>query len=48
MQARNAGYILKALQESGELEVRMNAGPKGTNRYRIVLSALGGCNALQG
>ncbi len=41
MQARNAGYILKALQDSGELEVRANEGPKGTNRYRIVLEALG-------
>lgn len=39
MQSRNAGYILKALQASGELEVRANEGPKGTNRYRIVLES---------
>ncbi len=40
MSVRNAGYLLKALQDSGELEVRLNAGIKGTNLYRIVLEAL--------
>ncbi|MDR7331994.1 helix-turn-helix domain-containing protein [Roseateles asaccharophilus] len=40
MQPRNANYILKALQASGELQVRPNEGPHGTNRYRIVLKAL--------
>lgn len=40
MSVRNAGYILKSLQVAGELEVRQNEGPKGTNRYRIVLEAL--------
>lgn len=40
MQPRNANYILKALQASGELQVRPNEGPNGTNRYRIVLAAL--------
>lgn len=40
MKPRNANYILKALQDSGELQVRPNEGPKGTNRYRIVLKAL--------
>jgi hypothetical protein len=37
MSARNANHILAALQSSGELQVRPNEGPKGTNRYRIVL-----------
>lgn len=41
MQPRNANYILKRLQESGELQVKLNEGPKGQNRYRIVLDALG-------
>jgi len=41
MKPRNANYILKSLQESGELRVLKNEGPKGTNRYRIMLSALG-------
>ncbi len=40
MSVRNAGYILKTLQASGELEVRLNEGPRGTNCYRIVLEAL--------
>lgn len=42
MQPRNATYILKALQASGELVVRPNEGPKGTNRYRIALETLQG------
>jgi hypothetical protein len=37
MQPRNANYVLVALQKSGELEVRVNEGPRGTNRYRIKL-----------
>jgi hypothetical protein len=41
MHQRNATYILRDLQASGELEVRTNEGPHGTNRYRIVLDALG-------
>lgn len=41
MSGRNANYILSALQASGELRVMKNEGPKGTNRYRIVLGALG-------
>lgn len=36
MQPRNANVILAALKDSGELEVRLNEGPRGTNRYRIV------------
>lgn len=37
MKPRNANLILAALKASGELEVRQNEGPNGTNRYRIVL-----------
>jgi len=48
MQPRNANYILKALQDSGELQVRPNEGPKGTNRYRIVLEALKGVQSSAG
>jgi hypothetical protein len=44
---RNANYILKALQESSELKVLRNDGPKGTNRYRIMLTQLGTANPLQ-
>lgn len=36
MSPRNANFILSALRESGELEVRPNEGPRGTNRYRVV------------
>lgn len=41
MKTRNANYVLRALTAGGELQVNANAGPRGTNRYRIVLSALG-------
>jgi hypothetical protein len=41
MTPRNANYILCALQSSGELRVLKNEGPRGTNRYRILLSRLG-------
>jgi len=41
MTSRNANYILSALQASGELRVLKNEGPKGTNRYQIVLAKLG-------
>lgn len=41
MSSRNANYILNALQASGELRVLKNEGPKGTNRYRIMLAQLG-------
>ena len=40
MQARNANRILATLRESGELEIRQNEGPHGTNLYRVVLPAL--------
>jgi hypothetical protein len=48
MSQRNAGYILKGLQASGELEVRANEGPRGTNRYRIVVNALAGVQPIAG
>ena len=38
MKSRNANVILAALRGSGELEVKQNEGPHGTNRYRIVLA----------
>ena len=41
MTPRNANYVLNALQASGELRVLKNEGPKGTNRYRIMLANLG-------
>lgn len=47
MTSRNANYILKELQASGELRVLQNEGPKGTNRYRIILSALGHSTPLK-
>lgn len=36
MSPRNANFILSALRDTGELEVRANEGPRGTNRYRVV------------
>jgi hypothetical protein len=47
MTHRNANYILGALQASGELRVMKNEGPKGTNRYRIMLSSLGASEPLK-
>ena len=41
MKLRNAQAILAVLRHSGELNVRENEGPKGTNLYRINLAALG-------
>lgn len=38
MLPRNAQTILAALRMSGELEVRPNEGPRGTNLYRVVLA----------
>lgn len=35
MKPRNAQVILSTLRQSGELEVRENEGPRGTNLYRI-------------
>lgn len=42
MSDRNANHILVALRAAGELEIRHSEGPKGTNRYRIVLPELEG------
>ena len=47
MSPRNANYILNTLQRSGELRVLKNEGPRGCNRYRIVLSALGAVTPLK-
>jgi hypothetical protein len=46
LKPRRANYILTALQASGELRVLKNEGPKGTNRYRIMLSQLGASKPL--
>lgn len=37
MSTRNLNYILAQLQERGDLFVQRNAGPRGCNRYRLVL-----------
>jgi hypothetical protein len=41
MQPRNANVILAALRASGELEVKVGHGPRGTNLYRVKLSPQG-------
>lgn len=41
MKQRNAQVILGVLRNSGELEVRPNEGPRGTNLYRVTLAARG-------
>lgn len=41
MKPRNAQVILSALRDSGELDVRPNEGPKGTNLYRVTLASQG-------
>jgi hypothetical protein len=48
MKPRNANIVLAALRDSGEIEIRLNAGPKGTNRYRIMVKALGGMQGNAG
>lgn len=37
MLPRSANKVLATLRESGELEIRQNEGPHGTNRYRVIL-----------
>lgn len=37
---RHANRLLGALREGGELEIRVNEGPKGTNRYRIMFGGM--------
>lgn len=39
MLGRGANKVLATLRASGELEIRQNEGPKGTNLYRIVLAS---------
>jgi hypothetical protein len=41
MKQRNAQVILGALRASGELDVRPNEGPRGTNLYRVTLASQG-------
>jgi len=48
MKPRNANYLLSELQESGELAIKIAAGPRGTNLYRIVLSRLQGVQSVAG
>lgn len=40
MTSRNANKVIAVLRNGGELEIRQNEGPKGTNLYRIVLDNL--------
>ncbi|RTL30700.1 MAG: helix-turn-helix domain-containing protein [Burkholderiales bacterium] len=47
MSGRNVNHLLQNLRGSGELEVRQNEGPRGTNRYRIVLPGLEGAKSVQ-
>uniref|UniRef100_UPI00406C9373 helix-turn-helix domain-containing protein n=1 Tax=Rhodoferax sp. GW822-FHT02A01 TaxID=3141537 RepID=UPI00406C9373 len=44
---RNANYLLRQLQDSGELSVRMGAGPKGCNLYKINVKGLQSIAGLQ-
>ena len=37
---RHANRLLAALRDSGELEIRLNAGEHGQNRYRILFAAI--------
>ncbi|HEY4083425.1 MAG TPA: helix-turn-helix domain-containing protein [Burkholderiaceae bacterium] len=39
MKVRNANYVLADLQASGELRVKTNQGPRGTNLYQLVLGS---------
>jgi hypothetical protein len=39
MSPRNANMLLARLRESGELEISIGTGPRGTNSYRIRLQA---------
>jgi hypothetical protein len=48
MKSRNANYLLRELQGSGELVIKIGAGPRGTNLYRIALDRLTGMHAGAG
>lgn len=41
MKVRNCQYLLRNLEKSGELSILQNAGPHGSNLYRVNLSSLG-------
>ncbi|UCV15520.1 helix-turn-helix domain-containing protein [Quatrionicoccus australiensis] len=41
MKERNCRYILRTLEGSGELSIKSNAGPHGSNLYRVNLTRLG-------
>ena len=41
MKVRNCRYILRNLEQSGELSILANQGPHGANLYRINLNTLG-------
>jgi hypothetical protein len=47
MKPRNAHYLLRELEESGELVIKIGAGSRhGTNLYRIVLKRLTGMHPV--
>jgi hypothetical protein len=46
MGVRNVNRILALLRAGGELEIRFNAGPRGTNRYRLVFDQMRRVEAL--
>lgn len=41
MKPRNCRYLLRTLEDSGELSIVQNAGPRGANLYHINLNLLG-------
>lgn len=45
---RNANYLLRQLQDSGELIVRIGHGPKGCNLYKIDVKGLQSIAGVQG
>ncbi len=45
---RNANYLLRQLQDSGELTVRIGEGPKGCNLYKINVKGLQSGAGVQG
>ena len=47
MGCRNANYVLKALEDSGELKVMRGRGPRGTNRYRLLAKGVQSFAPLQ-
>lgn len=47
MSERNTQMLLRKLIDAGELEIQQNAGPNGTNVYRIILGR-GGANFAPG